>query len=744
MSHTEESLGPRVEPRGRIDALNRFSLVLQYAACFFGYFVIEWMSRHSLGATVSFLHNSTTVFVYNTLLIFVSTLPVYLFRRRTFLRTLVATLWIALGAANGFLLSNRVTPLTGPDVANVSEAMGILGKYANFTERAGIAACCVGALALLALAFLKAPKFAGRIRRIPIVVAIATSLGGFYALTLGLLSTQQLSLYFSNIAYAYQDYGFPYCLTVTILDTGISEPNGYSQELMDGILDEIESAGEQTAPSATASEATPNIIIVQLESFFDPTRVSWLSFNQDPLPNWHGLSKGRSNGLYTVPTVGAGTVNTEFETLTGMSLRFFGAGEYPYKGVLREEACESLAFDLKALGYATTALHDNEANFYGRRVVYSYLGFDRFVSGEYMDTQDDVNYNGWMRDANLIPYVIGTMDATDSQDFVFAVSVQCHGSYPTESVYTEPAITVSGTSSDESACEWEYFCNQLHEEDQFVADLITAVEECGEPTVILFYGDHLPTMGLENEDMNDGSTTYETDYLIWDNLGLKERDGNLTSYQAAAQIMSYIGMHTGTLFRYHQAMEGDDSYLVNLQALQFDLLYGKNLVYGGLEPYQRTEIELGLHPLELESIEKLNDGIWYVHGDGFTQSARLVVNGEVANTTYLTDELLLVINTELDEGDLVNVAIQSNSSTRKILTSGDKYACVYAKSTDGTESQLQLVPAEKYEPAGEGGPPSEVGGPAPEGTIGVSDDPAPGASETGPQEADEGWDAEQA
>lgn len=88
-------------------------------------------------------------------------------------------------------------------------------------------------------------------------------------------------------------------------------------------------AEEGNLPETADDVQKPNILVVQLETFFDPTRVRWLKFNEDPVPNWHKLCEEYSSGLYTVPVVGAGTVNTEFETLTGMSLRFFGPGEYP-------------------------------------------------------------------------------------------------------------------------------------------------------------------------------------------------------------------------------------------------------------------------------------------------------------------------------------------------------------------------------------------------------------------------------
>lgn len=70
-----------------------------------------------------------------------------------------------------------------------------------------------------------------------------------------------------------------------------------------------------------------------------------------------------SSGNLSVPSVGAGTANTEFEVITGMNLDFFGPGEYPYKTVLKEVTCESVSYDLKTLGYAAHATTITNGNF---------------------------------------------------------------------------------------------------------------------------------------------------------------------------------------------------------------------------------------------------------------------------------------------------------------------------------------------------------------------------------------------
>ena len=101
--------------------------------------------------------------------------------------------------------------------------------------------------------------------------------------------------------------------------------------------------------------------------------------------------KEYSSGYYKVPSVGAGTANTEFESITGMSLHYFGPGEYPYKSILKETTCESAPYVLKNLGYTAHAVHNNEANFYGRRSIFPNLGFDTFTSAEYMKDENQKN-----------------------------------------------------------------------------------------------------------------------------------------------------------------------------------------------------------------------------------------------------------------------------------------------------------------------------------------------------------------
>ena len=58
----------------------------------------------------------------------------------------------------------------------------------------------------------------------------------------------------------------------------------------------------------------------------------------------------------------------------------------------------------------------------------------------------------------------------------------------------------------------------------------------------------LPTMGLTVEDL-ENKYLFQTEYVMWDNFGLKKKDENLAAYQMAAEVMDRVGIHEGTVFK---------------------------------------------------------------------------------------------------------------------------------------------------------------------------------------------------
>lgn len=646
--------------------MNRFSLIFHaLLACIIN-FVIEAISRHSVVAAWDYMTGTPLVFLYNAFMIFVTFSIVYLFKRRIFVRMIIGAIWVILGIANGYILLKRVTPFNAQDLKIAGDGIALINNYCNGFEVVVIAVGAVALLIWLISMWRRGGQYAGKIHHIAALIGIIVC-GVLYTFVTNIaIDKRVVSTYFGNIAFAYEDYGLPYCFSASLFNTGISEPNGYTKKAMA----KIDKDGElnQTATSRSSDEL-PNIIVVQLESYFDVANAEFFTTSEDACPNLHNLYQNYSNGYFKVPSVGAGTANTEFEVLTGMNLRYFGPGEYPYKTYSKKHPTESAATALASLGYGTHALHDNTGNFYSRANVFNNMGFDTFTSKEFMNVLQTTE-NGWAKDEILTHHIMEAMDTTKQEDFVFTVSVQGHGNYPETQVIENPKIKVEGIEDEALKNKWEYYVNQVYEMDQFVGDLIKAVEERNEPSVVVFYGDHLPTMGLKAEDLKS-RYLYNTNYVIWDNIGLQKHDKNIPAYQLMSEVLNRLDIHSGTVFNYHQQRKGTKNYLSDLELLQYDILYGKQYVYNGKAPITEGHMVMGIRNVSLSSIvPQLNSG-YSLYGENFTKYSRVYVNGEKQKSSFLNNTRINLSETELKDGDVIQVGQVGSSDT--IFRMSDKY-----------------------------------------------------------------------
>ena len=316
--------------------LNKYSLVFHFILACVLTFAIEVISRRDFLSTISFLHNHTLAYLYNAFIVFASLSIVYLFRCRAQLRVLISGLWLFLGTINGLILSNRVTPFSYTDLKCISDLFAMQNtNYFTAEEATLVVGVVVAFFVFLGFFFAKGPKYQGKRHFVlgPVSIA-ALLLVGLPITTQAAQGSNILASYFSNIAQGYADYGFVYGFSTSVVGRGMSKPDDYSEETVDAIETLVNSSKEQTTVSKGSE---PNIICVLLESFADPYEVNFLNMSEDPIPNFHNLESNYSTGYLTVPVVGAGTANTEFEVLTGMSMQYFGTGEYPYKTILKQD-----------------------------------------------------------------------------------------------------------------------------------------------------------------------------------------------------------------------------------------------------------------------------------------------------------------------------------------------------------------------------------------------------------------------
>lgn len=629
---------------------------------------IETLARHSLFESLGFILGNPVISLCNILLILSVISLSLLFKRRIFAMVMLGMTWMAVGIVNGIILANRMTPFTVKDFSNLEDGLGIITNYFSTVTLilaiAGIAALVLGAVIL----FRKAPKLSRKINYKKAAVTIALIIAMTFGAVQLSIKAGILDTFFANLAYAYRDNGVPYCFLVTWVDTGVDRPDDYSKEKVEGIFsggelgdDNIYTPGKD---DDTDVDSKPNVIFLQLESFIDPTRVEGIEYSRDPMPYFRELMEEYSSGYLTVPAVGAGTANVEFETMTGLSVKFFGPGEYPYKSILKETTVETAPYDFKTLGYGTHAIHNHRGAFYGRNDVFPNMGFDTFTSLEYMNNVMKTPKN-WAKDNILTEQILDALNSTDTPDYIYTISVQGHGKYPPEQVIEEPAVSVTKADSEEERWAYEYYANQVYEMDLFIKQLTDTLEDYDEDVVLVMYGDHLPALDMTEGMMKSGGM-YQTQYIIWDNFGMEKEDVDIETYRLNAEVMDRLGMSVGMINKYNQNYSGESDYLANLEVLAYDMLYGDRYIYGEKNPFKKTDMRMGVNEIKIDEIVKIGED-YYIKGQNFTEYSKISLDGEVLKTVYLGPNIL-ALKEEVDPDDVSKMKISQVEKNEEILS----------------------------------------------------------------------------
>ncbi len=607
--------------------------------------VVELFNRGLSPARLfAFIGQRPVAFLFSALVILTSLVFSELFKRRKAVLATTCVIWLALGVVEYMVIKERTQPFCSVDILMLKDAFSLITVYYSWTKIIVIFSSIFLAIALVILMFARMK----RRRRYNFPMSLAAFVG-MVLLTMMIAALgvrgEALPTKFDSLVDAYSDYGFVTCFTFTFGRQGISRPQEYSPETVAEILTDMDQpeGDELVYPVFGANDnlAHPNIVFVQLESFFDVNTIKGAKFSADPTPWFNRLCSRFPSGELYVPTIGGGTANTEFEVITGLNLDFFGAGEYPYNTILQNTTCESMCYNLHEYGYTSTAMHNNSGSFYSRSVVYPNMGFDRFVPLEYME---NVKYTplGWAKDAVLTDEIVAALRSTESRDMVFCIAVETHGKYAETYEPKAGDIEVLALPEQIPMAPFQNFVNALPGSDDFLKKLTLALVKFDEPTIVVAYGDHLPALELENDLLTTGSI-YASRYVIWNNFGGTFEAPDLQTYRLNANLLRQLGFSGGVVTKLHQsydAGENGEEYLGKLEMLEYDMLYGDREAFEGEFPYQRTDMVMGSREIEI------SDAQWEYHrlmvtGQHFTEFSKVTVGDQVLETVYIDPEHLV-------------------------------------------------------------------------------------------------------
>ena len=638
-----------------------FSVILSIALHLF----IEILARRSIFSTIAYIIANPFIAVYNCVIILFTLSIALYFSKKYSVFMIVCFLWMVLGVVNSVLIGLRGTPLSAVDFTILKSAYTLIKLYVSPPLLILFIILAIAAIAAIIFLFIRTPK-----RKPAYLKAVfLTILSAFsiFFISKSLITSESLTASANDLSKTYGKYGFACCFSYSLLGHGIDTPPSYSEDSINNILKDIDYSETYKLKN------NPNIIMVQLESFFDPSYIDikGFKFSEEPIPNFKNLKSSNTHGFLKVPSFGGGTANTEFEVLTQINIHTFGLGEYPYTTALKENVCESAAHNLKKNGYKSHAMHNHTATFYDRDIVYKNLGFDTFTPIEYM-TDIERNKLGWAKDSILTKEILKALESTNEKDFVFAVSVQGHGQYPSE-YDGELSVTVSGIEDPEIKTNLEYYLTQIHEMDMFIGDLTNKLSQYPEDTIVVFYGDHLPSLKLGEINNSElgyypiSCDRYSTEYVIWSNFGLEEKNEDLPAYKLSSKVLDMTGIRTGIITQLNLKKNlPADVYRSYTKMCAYDMLYGNGYI-NSLENLAPANMKMGTEDIEILGINVSGDDA-YITGSGFTEYSSVWGDGKEYKTELISSSLLRIDADNLYKGMQISVKQKTES---KILSSSN-------------------------------------------------------------------------
>ena len=559
LDETNEAINAQQDEKNRAVKIQIIvSRILWVLAPFVAYFVLQRFYGTGIGAFL--LGIPTRRGLLNLFILGTLWWGCYVITNRTKISAILTVLAaFVLGLANYFVWRFRGTPLVVADIMSVGTAMEVAGGY-EYTLDANAISCIVCLILYsLVVIVLKAGKGLKWKMRIAAAASFLVLGLGFHHL---FFETNYLDAHgivgdtFNGVA-NYTENGTALSMVISWTYYVVDKPDGYSTSKVKALEENYKSDPIEGAEGKTENEK-PNIIVVMNESFADLGTLGDLPLSEDAMPFVHGLTENTVKGNLYVSVIGGGTANTEFEFLTGASMAFLPFRSVPYNSYITEEL-PSFTTALSSQGYGgNIAFHPFQSNTWKREKVYPLLGFSEFVSLADMAEEEKMNVRSFLSDESNYDKIISLYEEFKKSEnkeqpfYLFNVTIQNHGGYDSSAMAPEDMVlTITDEKLQDDGAET--YLNLIKKSDQALEQLVHYFENVKEPTVLVFFGDHMPGISeefyLNLAGKVDGIWTleeqirrFEVPYIIWANYDIEEEQRDMSANYLGAYALKTAGV----------------------------------------------------------------------------------------------------------------------------------------------------------------------------------------------------------
>ncbi|WP_367926118.1 LTA synthase family protein, partial [uncultured Ruthenibacterium sp.] len=430
----------------------------------------------------------------NVLLIGSAGLLLYVISRRCQIAVLAMDLFfLGLAAVNYYTRMFRGTVLTAQDVFAAGTAMRVMSSY-QFTLGWEICILLAAAILTLVLAWREPPAIEKREYRVfRAVIGMLCVVVYGAAMFPPVYTRLGMDDHTFLLERASKTNGYWETILINLNNPLFEKPDGYSDDAVRQLASQY---------PADPGEQTPNIVVVMVESLADFSRLGDVPAEEDALPFLHSL-EGRDDvykGELVVPVFGGGTVNTEFEALTGCSSASMPGLVNPYSQLIEEKEVAAMPSWLEQCGYSSWALHLEKAANWNRNDAYPFMGLENFTDISQVDTStlttvrsDETSEYMRASDASHYAQIEQNFETRSAQPyFSFSVTMQNHGGYLAPG-FDSPVKLDEGKNYPLAE---QYLGLAWYSDDAF-RQFLEYWEQVDEPTMIVMFGDHFPNVEKE-------------------------------------------------------------------------------------------------------------------------------------------------------------------------------------------------------------------------------------------------------
>ncbi|CUQ12626.1 Lipoteichoic acid synthase 1 [Turicibacter sanguinis] len=448
----------------------------------------------NLDVTMNWIaHHVNLMFLASTIILGVSVLFFCFFNNLILAISLSSLVMLIVAIANYYKMLVVGEPIYPSDLSMISNIDEIIGYVKNLLSPTLIIGLLViiALLAILSFICRKGFKLTMKLRVIFFAIFIAYLASIFYYEKSPLKPLVNSTVYFTkwNQLNNYQQNGFLFGFITNLQNDLMIKNDHYTEANLQKIMDDYTKKAEDYNESADLSQQ-PNIITIVSESLSDPTVFNQLTFSEDPLPNLRQYLETYSSGHFLSPFKGNRTANVEFEYLVGFTNSLLLEGTIPFQQALssKPEIPSFISF-MDQLGYTSVAIHPNNAAFYKRSQVYPALGFDEFLSIDKMKHLDYIDSQKYVSDQSVFDELYAELEAADRPIFAYGLTMANHIAI-FDKKFGENTIEVLDANREHNT-EMETYAEGLKQTDLALKEFITKIENYDEPTLVIFFGDHL-------------------------------------------------------------------------------------------------------------------------------------------------------------------------------------------------------------------------------------------------------------